>query len=283
MSTPMPRPAPVTNQTFFSLMSMRSFGVEARCGGCRPRRNPGNAASAAVWESLLVGGTGRDPLVAGRRPSLVRVDTRKDLREFLISRRAKVTPQQAGLPTYGGHRRVPGLRREEVSLLAGVSVEYYTRLERGNAQGVSDSRARGPRPRAAAGRGGAGPPVRPRARGRRHDARPPSAAQQRVRPGRAAAPGRDDRRPGVRPERAAGRPGHQRAGPGPVLRPVRRRRRPRRRRPPAEPRPLHVPRPARRRTSTRTGTSRRGPGSRCCAPRRAGARTTGCSPSSSAS
>ena len=67
------------------------------------------------------------------------MDTRKDLREFLASRRAKVTPQQAGLPTYGGHRRVPGLRREEVALLAGVSVEYYTRLERGNAQGVSDS------------------------------------------------------------------------------------------------------------------------------------------------
>jgi transcriptional regulator with XRE-family HTH domain len=92
-----------------------------------------------VWQSLVVGGTGRDPLVGGRRPSLVRVDTRRDLREFLISRRAKVTPQQAGLPTYGGHRRVPGLRREEVSLLAGVSVEYYTRLERGNAQGVSES------------------------------------------------------------------------------------------------------------------------------------------------
>jgi transcriptional regulator with XRE-family HTH domain len=67
------------------------------------------------------------------------VDNRTDLREFLASRRAKVTPQQAGLPTYGGHRRVPGLRREEVALLAGVSVEYYTRLERGNAHGVSDS------------------------------------------------------------------------------------------------------------------------------------------------
>src|SRR5215210_2981888 len=48
-----------------------------------------------------------------------------------------ITPQQAGLPTYGGHRRVKGLRREELALLAGVSVEYYTRLERGNAQGVS--------------------------------------------------------------------------------------------------------------------------------------------------
>jgi transcriptional regulator with XRE-family HTH domain len=70
---------------------------------------------------------------------VVVVDTRKDLREFLASRRARITPQQAGLPTYGGHRRVPGLRREEVALLAGVSVEYYTRLERGNANGVSDS------------------------------------------------------------------------------------------------------------------------------------------------
>ena len=67
------------------------------------------------------------------------MDHRADLREFLSTRRAKVTPQQAGLPNYGGHRRVPGLRREEVALLAGVSVDYYTRLERGNARGVSDS------------------------------------------------------------------------------------------------------------------------------------------------
>jgi transcriptional regulator with XRE-family HTH domain len=67
------------------------------------------------------------------------VDTRKDLREFLATRRARITPQQAGLPTYGGHRRVKGLRREELALLAGVSVEYYIRLERGNAHGVSDS------------------------------------------------------------------------------------------------------------------------------------------------
>ncbi|NEK57886.1 helix-turn-helix domain-containing protein [Geodermatophilus sabuli] len=67
------------------------------------------------------------------------MDTRKDLREFLTTRRARITPQQAGSPTYGGRRRVPGLRREELALLAGVSVEYYTRLERGNANGVSDS------------------------------------------------------------------------------------------------------------------------------------------------
>src|SRR3954447_26903032 len=63
----------------------------------------------------------------------------KELGAFLASRRAKITPQQAGLPVYGGNRRVPGLRREELALLAGVSVEYLTRVERGNAAGVSDS------------------------------------------------------------------------------------------------------------------------------------------------
>jgi hypothetical protein len=67
------------------------------------------------------------------------VDSRNEVREFLVSRRAKITPEQAGLPAYGGNRRVPGLRREEVALLAGVSVDYYTRLERGNLNGVSES------------------------------------------------------------------------------------------------------------------------------------------------
>ncbi|MFC7329774.1 helix-turn-helix domain-containing protein [Marinactinospora rubrisoli] len=67
------------------------------------------------------------------------MDSRNEIREFLVSRRARITPQRAGLPAYGGNRRVPGLRREEVALLAGVSVDYYTRLERGNATGVSDS------------------------------------------------------------------------------------------------------------------------------------------------
>jgi transcriptional regulator with XRE-family HTH domain len=66
------------------------------------------------------------------------VDVANELSEFLASRRAKVTPDQAGLPSYG-QRRVPGLRREEVAALAGVSVEYYKRLERGNATGASDS------------------------------------------------------------------------------------------------------------------------------------------------
>src|SRR3989454_6764752 len=64
------------------------------------------------------------------------VDTKSEIREFLTSRRAKITPDQVGLPIYGDNRRVPGLRREEVALLAGVSVDYYTRLERGNMSGV---------------------------------------------------------------------------------------------------------------------------------------------------
>ncbi|MDR6866607.1 transcriptional regulator with XRE-family HTH domain [Microbacterium resistens] len=67
------------------------------------------------------------------------MDTRSEVREFLSTRRARITPDRAGLPVFGGNRRVPGLRREEVSLLAGVSVDYYTRLERGDLSGVSDS------------------------------------------------------------------------------------------------------------------------------------------------
>jgi transcriptional regulator with XRE-family HTH domain len=67
------------------------------------------------------------------------VDRSPDVREFLTSRRARIAPEMAGLPAFGGSRRVPGLRRAEVAMLAGVSVEYYTRLERGNLSGVSDS------------------------------------------------------------------------------------------------------------------------------------------------
>lgn len=62
-----------------------------------------------------------------------------EVREFLSTRRARITPAQAGLPVHGGNRRVAGLRREEVALLAGMSVDYYVRLERGNLSGASDS------------------------------------------------------------------------------------------------------------------------------------------------
>jgi transcriptional regulator with XRE-family HTH domain len=74
-----------------------------------------------------------------RLRSVVNVDRREEIREFLISRRAKLSPEQAGIPSYGELRRVPGLRREEVAQLAGVSTDYYTRLERGSIRGVSDS------------------------------------------------------------------------------------------------------------------------------------------------
>ena len=66
------------------------------------------------------------------------MDSHNDIREFLASRRAKLSPEQAGLPNFGGRRRVEGLRREEVALLAGMSTQYYTRLERGTATGVSE-------------------------------------------------------------------------------------------------------------------------------------------------
>lgn len=65
--------------------------------------------------------------------------TNDEVREFLSTRRARITPDQVQLPTYGENRRVPGLRREEVALLAGVSVDYYTKLERGNLKGASET------------------------------------------------------------------------------------------------------------------------------------------------
>ena len=69
------------------------------------------------------------------------MDRRSEIRDFLTTRRARITPEQAGLKIspLDGARRVPGLRREEVALLAGVSVPYYTRLERGDARGATDA------------------------------------------------------------------------------------------------------------------------------------------------
>jgi transcriptional regulator with XRE-family HTH domain len=75
-------------------------------------------------------------------PTVDGVDTeehRAQVRDFLASRRERITPEQAGLPAYGGgNRRVKGLRREEVALLAGVSIDYYVRMERGTLAGASD-------------------------------------------------------------------------------------------------------------------------------------------------
>jgi hypothetical protein len=66
-------------------------------------------------------------------------DLSAEIRDFLSTRRARITPEQAGLPAYGGNRRVKGLRREEVAMLAGVSVDYYVRMERGSLAGASES------------------------------------------------------------------------------------------------------------------------------------------------
>ncbi len=73
-----------------------------------------------------------EPLDPGRP-----LDQRAELSEFLRTRRARLKPEDVGLPDFGRHRRVPGLRREELAQLAGVSVAYYTRLEQGNGRNVS--------------------------------------------------------------------------------------------------------------------------------------------------
>ena len=67
------------------------------------------------------------------------MDNQAEVRDFLTTRRERLTPEQAGVPFYGGKRRVKGLRREEVAMLAGMSTDYYTRLERGNLSGVSET------------------------------------------------------------------------------------------------------------------------------------------------
>jgi transcriptional regulator with XRE-family HTH domain len=87
-------------------------------------------------EVSLDGCTERASLSARLRRTVVDVENRVEVREFLTSRRAKITPEQAGVPL-AGRRRVPGLRRSEVAALAGMSVEYYSKLERGALGGVS--------------------------------------------------------------------------------------------------------------------------------------------------
>lgn len=67
------------------------------------------------------------------------MDNRHEVQQFLTTLRARLTPEQAGVTVFGGERRVPGLRREEVAQLAGVSTAYYTRMERGDLSGVSES------------------------------------------------------------------------------------------------------------------------------------------------
>jgi transcriptional regulator with XRE-family HTH domain len=90
-------------------------------------------------ESRLLGVLAGPPTLRRWRVASWGMSNSEEIRDFLVSRRARIAPEQAGLPAYGAKRRVPGLRREEVALLAGISVEYYTRLERGNGRGMSES------------------------------------------------------------------------------------------------------------------------------------------------
>src|SRR2546422_4321112 len=94
--------------------------------------------AAALREMTLMGVLAAPPYRAGYGPTVDGVSSGNEIREFLTTRRARVTPERAGLAAYGGRRRVSGLRREEVALLANISVEYYTQLERGNVRGVSE-------------------------------------------------------------------------------------------------------------------------------------------------
>ena len=91
-----------------------------------------------AWEVGLPGVSARPPFRRASRRTVVDVDNRAEIRQFLATRRAKLTPEQVGLPAGGGKRRVPGLRREEVAVLAGVSTDWYIRLEKGHISGVSE-------------------------------------------------------------------------------------------------------------------------------------------------
>src|SRR5829696_7263332 len=99
-------------------------------GGSFPRGSPGRSG----YRQCLPAGA-----PAAYRGVVSKADLNAEIRDFLSTRRARITPEQAGLPAYGGNRRVKGLRREEVAMLAGVSVDYYVRMERGGLAGASES------------------------------------------------------------------------------------------------------------------------------------------------
>jgi hypothetical protein len=92
-------------------------------------------------------GNARPSLGAGPGPTVNGTDNRDEVRDFLTTRRQRLTPEQAGVPLFGGQRRVQGPRREEVAMLAGMSTDYYTRLERGNLTGASQTVPLAPRHR----------------------------------------------------------------------------------------------------------------------------------------
>lgn len=95
--------------------------------------------NARVREALVIRVLTGHPSADLTGPTVDFVHSKADVREFLASRRARITPVQAGLPGGSGRRRVLGLRWEEVALLAGVSSEHYARLDRGRSRRVSNA------------------------------------------------------------------------------------------------------------------------------------------------
>src|ERR1700743_1088423 len=100
---------------------------------CHPRKHGSRGGGEGGVFRVLAGHPGEP----GAGLPWDAVDPKSEIRDFLTSRRARITPDDVGLVTYGA-RRVPGLRREEVATLAGVSVDYYNRMERGNLAGASE-------------------------------------------------------------------------------------------------------------------------------------------------
>src|SRR3954451_3324446 len=128
VASPIPDDAPVMITTLPSITLILRFGCYA----------VGGDSQSAKVRGLLLPGTDRAPQRSATAPNLEAMDTKSEIRDFLTSRRARIAPEEAGLKVFGP-RRVRGLRREEVATLAGLSVDYYNRMERGNLGGASDS------------------------------------------------------------------------------------------------------------------------------------------------
>src|SRR3954451_1495980 len=107
-------------------------------GSSRCRVSLHERGLADAEEVTVVRCTSRASLAVSGRRTVSGMDNKAEVHEFLTSRRARLTPSDVGLPDVG-QRRVPGLRRGEVAALAGVSIEYYSKLERGSLAGVSAS------------------------------------------------------------------------------------------------------------------------------------------------
>ncbi len=112
-------------------LNFRSAACWSRSAGCGSGQ--GTLAGDREEEGRILGGI--SPPVIRLAPATIEGMSDRahpnELGAFLKARRAELTPREASLPDTGSHRRVPGLRREEVAQLAAISIDYYTRLEQG--------------------------------------------------------------------------------------------------------------------------------------------------------